>query len=246
MRQTSSSALAEIDQSEGEFGTGLRARLALVRTRERSKPTYLGSILELRQASRRDLSPELALVSPDFSLGELMLDVEVVRDAPLGTLLAEAGLLQSAELDFALACAREHGKRLGEVLVEQGLVAPAEIVRVVAAQRGLPFVDVRRIPVDPAAAKLLPAALAKRAGRCPSASSAACRWWLLQTRPTRTRCTARARCFTASASSPRRSTRSSSWRASISACASRVTQSRPFRDGVPRSSIERRRRMGDP
>jgi hypothetical protein len=159
MRQTSTSALVDLDRSPGEFGTGLRARLSLVRT-QKEEAEYLGSVLELRQVARRDFSPELAMVSPETFLGELTLETEVARDAPLGTLLAEAGLLEPAELDFALACAREDGKRLGEVVVEQGLVQPAEIVRLVAAQRGLPFVDVRKIAVDHTAAKLLPAALA--------------------------------------------------------------------------------------
>jgi hypothetical protein len=160
MRQASSSALIDLNRSTGEFGTGLRARLTLVRT-QKEQSAYLGSVLELRQASRRDFSPELALVSPDILLGDVTLEAQVARDAPLGTLLAEAGLLESGDLEFALACAREDGKRLGEVLVEQGLVLPAEVVRLVAAQRGLPFIDVRRIPVDLAAAKLLPAALAR-------------------------------------------------------------------------------------
>jgi hypothetical protein len=157
--------LADLDRSAGEFGTGLRARLALART-QKTESAYLGSVLELRQADRRDFSPELALVS-ELSLGDLPLEVKVARDVPLGTLLAEAGLLESAELDFALMCAREGGKRLGEVLVEQGLVKPAEVVRLVAAQRGLPFLDVRRFPVDPAAAKLLPAALARESRALP-------------------------------------------------------------------------------
>ena len=146
--------------SDGEFGTGLRARLEVVRA-EKSEAEYLGQILELRRDSRRDVSPELALVSPDLSLGELLLEDQVVKDAPLGTLLAEAGLLGSVELDLALKHARAGGKRLGEVLVELGLVAPAEVVRLVAAQRGLPFVDVRKIHVDPAAARLLPVELAR-------------------------------------------------------------------------------------
>src|SRR6476620_6318489 len=110
-------------ESSGEFGTGLRARLEVVRA-ERS-------------------------------------ETQVTRDAPLGTLLAEAGLLGSVELDLALKHARAGGKRLGEVLVELGMVAPDEVVRLVAAQRGLPFVDVRRIAVDPAAARLLPQKLAR-------------------------------------------------------------------------------------
>jgi len=146
--------------STGEFGTGLRARLEVVRS-QKSEAEYLGTVLELRREARRDVSPELALVSPDISLGELMLEVVAATDAPLGSLLAAAGLLGSAELDFALEQARADGRRLGEVLVELGLVPPAEVVRLVAAQRGLPFIDVRRIPVDPAAARLLPVELAR-------------------------------------------------------------------------------------
>lgn len=166
MRQASTPMLLDLDRSAGEFGTGLRARLALVRAHE-EQGAHLGSILELRNGSRHDFSPELALVSPELSLGELTLEAEVARDAPLGTLLAEAGLLEHAALDLALAYARRHGKRLGEVLVEQGLVSPAEVVRLVAAQRGLPFVDVRSISLDPAAAKLLPAALARESCALP-------------------------------------------------------------------------------
>lgn len=146
--------------SNGEFGTGLRARLEVVRAEQRESD-YLGNVLELRRDSRRDVSPELALVSPDLSLGELMLEGQVTRDEPLGTLLAEAGLLGSVDLDLALKHARAAGKRLGEVLVELGLVPSDEVVRLVAAQRGLPFVDVRRITVDPAAARLLPIELAR-------------------------------------------------------------------------------------
>jgi hypothetical protein len=160
MRQESTAALEDFERSAGEFGTGLRARLDLVRS-EREEVAYLGPVLELRNGSRRDYSPELALVSPDLSLGELLLEAQVVTDAPLGKLLAEAGLLGDTEIDIALKHARADGKRLGEVLVELGLVPLADVVRLVAAQRGLPFVDVRRIAIDHSAARLLPVELAR-------------------------------------------------------------------------------------
>jgi hypothetical protein len=146
--------------TEGEFGTGLRARLELVRSQSR-EAEYLGTVLELRRAPTRDFSPELALVSPDLALGDLLLEAEIARDAPLGVLLAEAGLLEEAELDEALTHAVQHGKRLGEVLVAQGLVSAEEVLRLVAAQRGLPFLDVRTIAVDLTAARLLPMGLAR-------------------------------------------------------------------------------------
>jgi hypothetical protein len=141
----------EIEEPRREFGTGLRARLELVRT-----------LVEVPAAPvRRDISPELMLVSPvdatESILAELIAErVREARPEPLGKLLAEAGLLDRAEVDFALARAREEGKRLGEVLTEYGLVSSADVIRLVAAQRGLPFVDIAPMAVDPAAARLLP------------------------------------------------------------------------------------------
>jgi hypothetical protein len=144
------------------FGNGLRDRLEVVRALE------LARVEQARPPARRDISPELMLVSPDpdpdyaGSLAEILLESGAeARRAPLGMLLAEAGLLTSGEIHFALTRAQESGRRLGEVLVEHGFVTPADIVRVVAEQRGLPFLDVRTLSVDPAAAKLLPEDLAR-------------------------------------------------------------------------------------
>jgi hypothetical protein len=150
--QASTAAVLEEDQAPlKEFGTGLRARLEIVR-----------SLPPERIAPRRDVSPELVLVSPESDspngiLAELLAQrVREARREPLGALLAEAGLLGENELALALRTARMTGKRLGEVLVGYGFVTPVDVVRLVAAQRGLPFVDVASLPVDPAAARLLP------------------------------------------------------------------------------------------
>jgi hypothetical protein len=138
-----------------EFGTGLRARLELVRR--------LPGLPLVPEPADRMISPELMLVSPEPDgasgvLAELLAQrAREVRREPLGALLAQAGLLDETEIQIALEAARRSGRRLGEVLIDDGLVTPAEIVRLVAAQRGLPFVDVASLPVDPAAARLLPA-----------------------------------------------------------------------------------------
>ena len=150
---TAAEALEDEECSLPEFGTGLRARLDVVR------PVEVRPLVN----PRRDISPELMLVSPepagmDGILGELLAEhVREARREPLGALLAEAGLLAEAEIELALRTARSHGKRLGEVLTELGLVAPADVVRMVAEQRGLPFVDIAALQVDPSAARLLPA-----------------------------------------------------------------------------------------
>jgi Type II secretion system (T2SS), protein E, N-terminal domain len=152
MRQSSTALAIEAEeQPRQEFGTGLRARLEIVRT-----------LVEVPTAPvRRDISPELMLVSPlDTSenlLAELIAErVHEARREPLGALLSEAGLLDRGEVDFALARAQTEGKRLGEVLIEYGLVTSADVIRLVAQQRGLPFLDIGTVPVDPSAAKLLP------------------------------------------------------------------------------------------
>lgn len=156
MRHQLGTAALQLEDEQGslpEFGTGLRARLDSVKSLD--APALV--------PVRRDISPELMLVSPEPEgveniLAELLARrVPEARREPLGELLAEAGVLAEAEVDLALKTARRHGKRLGEVLTELGLVTPAEIVRFVAEQHGLPFVDVAALPVDPSAARLLPA-----------------------------------------------------------------------------------------
>jgi hypothetical protein len=156
MRQ---SAVLEIEVEafpRQEFGNGLRARLELVRT-----------LVEVpAPAARRDISPDLMLVSPldtsECILAKLITDhVWEARREPLGELLSEAGLLDPSEVAFALARARSEGKRLGEVLIEYGLVSSTDVIRVVAEQRGLPFLDIGTVSVDPSAAKLLPGDFAR-------------------------------------------------------------------------------------
>ena len=159
LQLNTAAALLEDEQTSlPEFGTGLRARLELVRPPATPEP----STVDLPPA-RRDVSPELMLVSPQTGdpssiLAELFAQrVRAARREPLGELLAEDGLLDEAEIELALSTARRSGKRLGEVLIEYGLVRPVDVVRIVAEQRGLPFLDVGSLLVDPAAARLLPA-----------------------------------------------------------------------------------------
>jgi hypothetical protein len=76
-------------------------------------------------------------------------------DAPLGTLIFREGLLSAEQLEDALSESVKHGKRLGQVLVERGLLAESQVARILAKQKGLEYVDLEAIQVDPAAAALL-------------------------------------------------------------------------------------------
>jgi hypothetical protein len=63
---------------------------------------------------------------------------------PLGRLLVEEGLVAEADLDAALVEQQLSGRRLGEVLVARGVITGPELTRALAAQCGI---DVTLAPV---------------------------------------------------------------------------------------------------
>ena len=82
--------------------------------------------------------------------------VSDMRDVPLGTLIFRAGLLTEEQLEEALQDGMKRGKRLGEVLLERGLVSEGNLGRLLAGQKGLQFVELDAAAIDPAAVQLLP------------------------------------------------------------------------------------------
>ena len=76
-------------------------------------------------------------------------------DAPLGTLIFRAGLLPAETIENALEEGVKTGRRLGEILIERGLIKEEDLTRLLAGQKGLPFISVRERTVDPEAARLL-------------------------------------------------------------------------------------------
>jgi hypothetical protein len=84
------------------------------------------------------------------------------RDLPLGELIVRAGLVAPNDLFAALATARAAGRRLGEVLVEQGLVGERDLAQLVAEQEDLDFVDLAKVDLDQRAVDLLSERTARR------------------------------------------------------------------------------------
>jgi type IV pilus assembly protein PilB len=80
----------------------------------------------------------------------------------LGALLQQEGLLTQARLDAALAEQRATAKPLGRILIEAGVISESDLVRMLARQVGLDFVDLGEASVDPSVATLIPEALARR------------------------------------------------------------------------------------
>ena len=79
-----------------------------------------------------------------------------MRDVPLGTLIFRAGLLAEEQLEDALQEGMRNGKRLGEVLLERGWLHERDLGRLLAGQKGLPFVEVLASDAEPAALEMLP------------------------------------------------------------------------------------------
>src|SRR6187551_2257844 len=76
-------------------------------------------------------------------------------DAPLGTLIFRAGLLPAETIENALEEGVKTGRRLGEILIERGLLQEEDLTRLLAGQKGLPFVSLRSEVIDPEATRLL-------------------------------------------------------------------------------------------
>ena len=85
----------------------------------------------------------------------------------LGALLVRGGALTGEELEAALSQQKESGLRLGELLVERGLVTRAAVARALSEQHSLEFVDLGATPIDPEVSSLLSSSLARRYGAVP-------------------------------------------------------------------------------
>ncbi len=91
----------------------------------------------------------------------------------LGVLLIRDGLVSREELEVALAeqgdgrDRRVSGQRLGEVLVERGVVTSEQVARLVAEQHELPFVDLDESDSIGHVARRLPTELARRCSALP-------------------------------------------------------------------------------
>lgn len=74
----------------------------------------------------------------------------------LGDLLLESGVISSEQLDLALAEQRQNPEPLGRILVRRGLVSELSLLRVLAQQRDVPYFDLESASPSAEARSLLP------------------------------------------------------------------------------------------
>jgi len=80
----------------------------------------------------------------------------------LGEILYKAGLVEKQALINAIKTAKTSNKRLGQVLIDLGLINEDTLAKAIAKQFGLKYVDVDQAPIPPDATKIIPEDLIKR------------------------------------------------------------------------------------
>jgi type IV pilus assembly protein PilB len=84
------------------------------------------------------------------------------RRIRLGESLVEAGLINTAQLEEALARKTTTGERIGESLVALGYITERDLVRTLAKDADIPFLESNELRVDPAVIPLVTAAAARQ------------------------------------------------------------------------------------
>ncbi|MBE0451390.1 MAG: Flp pilus assembly complex ATPase component TadA [Clostridia bacterium] len=80
----------------------------------------------------------------------------------LGDLLVRNLMITEPQLDMALGIQKEANKKLGAVLIEQGLLTEEQLYRVLEEQYDIPYLDLNTTYIDPKVPKLISESVAKK------------------------------------------------------------------------------------
>ncbi len=80
----------------------------------------------------------------------------------LGEMLVEQGVITRDNLETALERQRESDKRIGQVLIELGYATEADVLNCLAQQAGVPYLPLALYEVQPEAAALLPESFVRK------------------------------------------------------------------------------------
>ncbi|MBE3994345.1 type II/IV secretion system protein [Vibrio parahaemolyticus] len=80
----------------------------------------------------------------------------------LGDLLVEEGIVSEDQIQQALSAQRSTGQKLGDALIDLGFITEKQMLEFLSQQLGLPLIDLGRDPVDADAVQILPEVHARR------------------------------------------------------------------------------------
>lgn len=85
-----------------------------------------------------------------------------VRKIRIGDLLVENGLITAEQLQHALSEQRKLGSKLGRTLIDLGMVSENDMLQLLSRQLAIPLIDLRSYRFEPALVRKLPETLARR------------------------------------------------------------------------------------
>jgi len=86
----------------------------------------------------------------------------MIKKLRLGDLLVENKIITTAQLEKALRLQQGTGRKLGDVLIELGLLNETDLVMFLAKQLNLPFLELSTYKIKPEVIRELPESLARR------------------------------------------------------------------------------------
>src|SRR2546428_7008067 len=98
----------------------------------------------------------------DMQTSQPEFDVRLRKTKKLGQILVEEGLISPADLEQALLQQGRDDQPLGRILISLGLVLESDLVAALAKQIGFRFVDLGDYAVDASAAALISEQVARR------------------------------------------------------------------------------------
>ncbi len=105
----------------------------------------------------------LTLVETPQDLSQALDNQARLKPVPIGEALLGLGKITQEQLALVLKQQKEKKSApLGQMLVASGLVTPADLQTAFARKMGYPFVDLGKFPIDLAALRMVPVALATR------------------------------------------------------------------------------------
>lgn len=84
------------------------------------------------------------------------------RPKRLGDLLVESGMVTEEQLQHVLNIQKTTGKKIGELFIEEGIVSENQIIEVLEFQFGIPHMDLKKHFIDPEIPRLINERLARR------------------------------------------------------------------------------------
>jgi len=97
-----------------------------------------------------------------MSRREPQIVTEKIKGKRLGEILVEQNIIAADQLENALDLQRKQGGRLGEILVNQGMLKAEELATVLSIQLNIPLIDLKKHTIQANALRLIPEDMARK------------------------------------------------------------------------------------